>query len=148
MEKIMLPLNKMEKFLNQPTILEKPIFYEHCDMKGSSLSLDVGKYKLTKFMLPKKISSVKIPENYTVKLYDSNNNLLILNKSFNCLTDIKTNKKGDKTWNDRAVKIIIERASSIEKFNNLNTKNIIVIVILVILILIIIMLIIKKKFFS
>ena len=37
-------------------ILEKPIFYEHCDMKGSSLSLDVGTYKLTKFMLPKKIA--------------------------------------------------------------------------------------------
>ncbi len=126
-------------------ILEKPIFYENCDMKGNSLSLDVGTHKLTKFTLLRKISSVKIPEKYTVKLYDSNNKVLILNKSVNCL---KNNKIGKSDWNDRAVKIIIERGSSIEKFNNLNTKNIIVIVILVILILIIIMLIIKKKFFS
>ena len=97
-------------------------------------------------MLPKKISSVIIPEKYTVKLYDSNNKVLILNKSVNCL---KNNKIGKSDWNDKTVKIIIEKASSsIEKFNNLNTKNIIVIVILVILILIIIILIIKKKFFS
>jgi hypothetical protein len=102
-----------------------PIFYKHCGWSGDAIKLKVGVNNiLDTSTLINNISSIYIPDNYIVNLFDANNNSLRLDKSVNCLID---NKIENSTWNDRAVRVFIgKKNSSIEKFTNSNLNLIII----------------------
>jgi hypothetical protein len=120
-------MKKIAPALSQK-VEDVPIFYKHCNMSGNSIKLKVGvEHILDDSTLKNNISSIYIPKKYFVSLIDSNNNVLKLDKSVNCLID---NKIENSTWNDRAVRVFIGTNMSVERFSNSNNINIILILLI------------------
>lgn len=112
--------------------LPKNIFYKDNNLKGEYILLGPGTHILNDKTLKNKISSIKIFPKYIVKLYDANNNELILNKSVSMLKDNTINNNSKQNWNDKTVKIVIERTDKRENFEN--TLNIGIIIGIIVLI--------------